>query len=860
MRGAECGTDHLMLRLKLQVLVKSGSHKPRRGENAVGRFDVTKLCGPNVDDRGELTERALFQESVGKKVKESWNSGGSIEEKWKSIKSALCESAELVLGRVKRGNPDWFQESSHLLKPLFEERNRLYTKWLGSGKEDDKKRFLRLRREAKRGAREAKNSWFLRKAAEAQKGQHGGKVVWRCIRDIQRGRKGLVPRRSTVLKDEEGNICKTLEQQQQRWKRHFTEILNVQSKFDPAVLVKARQRPLRPQMADPPLREELEAAICKLKRGKAGGSSGILPEMVRVATCGEEFLDALLKLVEEVWKESSVPRDWSNAVLVPIPKKGDLSNCDNWRGIALLDVVGKVVARVLQERLQELSEEELPESQCGFRKGRSCTDMTFTVRQLVEKSWEHRTKLFMTFIDLKKAYDSIPRCALWTALRKLGVPEKTIQLIRSFHQNMEARISLEGELSEAIEVENDLRQGCCMAPVLFNLYTCLMMECWHAKVKTVAGVGVELKYKVDKKLFRRYTQNALQRELTECMFADDGALLASTRAGAEVAVTEFQSTSSDFGLTVSIPKTKHMVAGREVEDCDRAPIPVRGGEVASVGEFPYLGSIVATDGRVDVEVERRISQASRAFGALRKPVFLDRNLRLETKRKIYQACVLSVLLYGSECWTMLRKHMKKLDAFHHRCIRTIRGITNKQQWTQCIISYEVRRRWGDLETASEKVMKRRLQWLGHLARMSDDRIPKTVLFGWLTQPRPRSGPRKRWRDMVKKDLQQIKVKEEEWYDEAVLSREGWRATCRLQLATQQEARPTTRPTEQAVTCDVCCRSFRRESDRKRHKCRDERQKPISEQKGATQCPSCCRWFHSKGGLAVHRCHSAYSDD
>ena len=84
-----------------------------------------------------------------------------------------------------------------------------------------------------------------------------------------------------------------------------------------------------------------------------------------------------------------------------------------------------------------------------------------------------------------------------------------------------------------------------MAPVLFNLYTCLMMECWHDKVKEVVGVGVELKYKLDKKLFRRYTRNALQRELTECAFVDDGALLASTRACAEVAVMEFQSTSSD---------------------------------------------------------------------------------------------------------------------------------------------------------------------------------------------------------------------------------------------------------------------------------------------------------------------------
>ena len=129
-------------------------------------------------------------------------------------------------------------------------------------------------------------------------------------------------------------------------------------------------------MADPPSMEELEAAICKMRGGKAGGSSGILQEMVRVASCEEELLDALLELMEEVWKESCVPRDWLNALLVPIPKKGNLSNCNNWRGIALLDVVGNVVSRVLQEWQQELTEDELPELQCGFKKERSCTYMT----------------------------------------------------------------------------------------------------------------------------------------------------------------------------------------------------------------------------------------------------------------------------------------------------------------------------------------------------------------------------------------------------------------------------------------------------------------------------------------------------
>ena len=157
---------------------------------------------------------------------------------------------------------------------------------------------------------------------------------------------------------------------------------------------------------------ELKKALGKLKTGKASGDSGILPEMVKAACEEDEFIELVLLLVHSVWEERQVPQEWSDATLVPIPKEGNLSNCNNWRGIALLDVVGKLVARVLQERLQKVAEQELPESQCGFRKGRSCSDMIFTVRQLVEKTIEHGDKLFLVFVDLEKAYDSVPRAAL----------------------------------------------------------------------------------------------------------------------------------------------------------------------------------------------------------------------------------------------------------------------------------------------------------------------------------------------------------------------------------------------------------------------------------------------------------------
>ena len=101
-------------------------------------------------------------------------------------------------------------------------------------------------------------------------------------------------------------------------------------------------------------------------------------------------MDRLLDLVRTTWEEQSVSKDWTDAVLIPIHKKGDLSNCDNWR--SLLDMVGKVIARIRQDRLPQLAKEELPESRCGFCKDRECSDMIFAVRQLVENLWEHQSR------------------------------------------------------------------------------------------------------------------------------------------------------------------------------------------------------------------------------------------------------------------------------------------------------------------------------------------------------------------------------------------------------------------------------------------------------------------------------------
>ena len=185
------------------------------------------------------------------------------------------------------------------------------------------------------------------------------------------------------------------------------------------------QFPLQGVLSDPPGEDEVRRALRRLSVGKAGGHNGVLPDLLKC--CGASLVTHIVTLFTTVWREQRVPAEWRDALLVPVPKNGDLSLCGNWQGISLLDVMGKLFARVLNDRLQLVVEEVVSDTQCGFRTGRGCADMIFCVRQLVEKAIEHNTKIFLLFVDLRKAYDSVLREALWCALRKYGIPENLIE-------------------------------------------------------------------------------------------------------------------------------------------------------------------------------------------------------------------------------------------------------------------------------------------------------------------------------------------------------------------------------------------------------------------------------------------------
>jgi len=177
----------------------------------------------------------------------------------------------------------------------------------------------------------------------------------------------------------------------------------------------------------------------------------------------------LYELFGKIWEMNEIPDDWKEGYLIKLPKKGDLKECKNWRGIMLLPTAGKVLNRIILERLKVEVDKRLREEQAGFRKDRSCADQIATLRIILEQSLEWNSPVYATFVDYEKAFDSVAREVLWKLLRHYGIPEKYITLKQKTYEKCTCRVIHNGVLSELFEKLTGVRQGCLLSPFLFLL-------------------------------------------------------------------------------------------------------------------------------------------------------------------------------------------------------------------------------------------------------------------------------------------------------------------------------------------------------------------------------------------------------
>ena len=146
------------------------------------------------------------------------------------------------------------------------------------------------------------------------------------------------------------------------------------------------------------------------------------------------------EIFEKVWEVESIPDDWMEGHLVKIPKEGDLANCNNYRGITMLSVPGKILSRIILQRLIAALEKVLRDQQMRFRRNRSCTDHIATLRIITEQSLEWNSSLYITFIGFEKAFDSVSHSTLWKILRHYRIPETFISIIQQSYYGSQVRV------------------------------------------------------------------------------------------------------------------------------------------------------------------------------------------------------------------------------------------------------------------------------------------------------------------------------------------------------------------------------------------------------------------------------------
>ena len=807
MCGANCWTDHRLVisKVTFQVLPK---RRPQ-GKNTAKRLDVSKLKCSETKDK--------FIRSLDSKLTNGASVQGDVEEVWKELRDVVYSTAAEHLGHTTRKQQDWFDENDEEIQTLLKKKNNLHRAHQNDPSSISKKAaFTDCRRTVQKRLREMQDTWLSEKADEIQgyADKHDSKRFYNALKAVygpqSSGATPLLSADGATLLTEKSKIL-------ERWAEHFQTVLNRPASINDQAIARLPQVEVNNCLNDPPEVQEVEMAIKQLSDGKAPGSDAIPSEIYK---CGSASLTKQLsELFNLIWNQQIIPQEFKDATIVHLYKrKGLRQSCDNHRGISLLSIAGKILARLMLNRLiDHLERDLLPESQCGFRKGRGTVDMIFAARQLQEKCQEQNKALYSTFVDLTKAFDTVSREGLWKIMAKFGCPARFITIVRQFHEGMMARVLNDGDTSDDFAVTNGVKQGCVLAPTLFSMVFSAMLTDAFSD-----DTGIPIKYRTDGKLFNQRRLHAITKVketvIRDFLFADDCALNALTEQDMQTTVDKFSTACDNFGLTISTVKTEVMHQPAPGMPYRAPSIAVKGKELTAVDKFTYLGSTLSRVVHIDEEVTTRIAKASSAFGRLKDNVWDRRGISISTKLKVYRAVVLTTLLYGSESWTVYARHARQLNHFHTTCLRRLLRI----KWQDKIPDTEVLSR-TNLPSIHTLLQKAQLRWAGHVARMPDSRLPKQLLYGELQEgKRGRGCPKKRYKDTLKASLKAFSINTESWESDAQ-DRPHWRcvvtsgaktAESQKQSAAQEKraarkarAASTSLP-EPSLRCHVCNKLFR----------------------------------------------------
>ncbi|KAL0839312.1 hypothetical protein ABMA28_016056 [Loxostege sticticalis] len=681
------GSDHRLIRAKITLNSKLERYT-KLGKSKSNQLDPLKIRTNEAD------YKSLLKEELGKINSESMK----LDEFSETLNRVVLETSLKVAKKCK-GRRDKFTQETQI---LLQQRRDMITK--GSKNTQKFKELCKTTREHVERDVEA----WKEKTVQCVIEKHRGPKVF--CKALQSGNHQItkIKDMNGVLATDRAKILKVIE--------NYYQVLYSPMTEQPSNINRSKIRNIGSEEIPDIDSDEIWNALSKVKSGKAGGEDGIVPEMLKEG--GESLIAELADLFNRCLSEGNIPKNWENAIVILLYKKGCKADLNNYRPISLLSQTYKLFSKILTNRLTRKLDFYQPREQAGFRQGYSTIDHILAVRVLIEKSTEYQIPIWLAFVDYKKAFDSVETWAVSESLRNARVDNRYINIIESIYSNATLKVAIPYH-TKPVKIQRGVRQGDTISPKLFTLVLEDVFKKldWEDKGLSIAGA-----------------------RLSNLRFADDVVLFASDPEELQTMVHELHNASLNVGLEMNLTKTKVMTTDTE----STAVIKVRGTPLEIVNKYVYLGQEVKLGKEnQETEINRRVRLGWAAFAKL--DFAFRMNLTSSQKARIYNQCILPVLTYGAETWVTTKAILQKLIVTQRAMERRLVGVSLRDRMTN---------KWLRKESKVSDIVKRianlKWQWAGHIARKSDSWCKDLLEWRPWEHKRPVGRPQMRWKDDIRK--------------------------------------------------------------------------------------------------------------
>jgi len=721
-RGPTCSSDHYLLKTKIYIKArKKENSSQRRTQNQYINSEPKKY---NLKGLDEESTKWLYRNRLDEKLQENL-AFESPEKHYQHIKDCIHGAALEALGKYEETRtaqkPYWWDDE---IEKDIEDKRKKHQQYLSSRKTEHKLAYKEAQTRVREKIVVKKNeSWEKQcKRIDTYLGGKRNTESWRILKNMRKNRK----------KD----IITTISTQQ--WESYFKELLTEerpQFKEEPYTQnLRTMGSPVRITI------EEVKKQSSFLKNNRAPGPGDIYGELIKYGS--NKLFYHLAKLFQTCINKQEVPEEWKESHLTTIFKKGDRNKCDNYRGIAVTNTVSRVYGKILKMKIEKEYQNNEAEEQAGFRSGRSTIDHLFTITQIIEKKVAYDQELHLLFVDIKKAYDSVPLNKLWKALETTNINVELIKAVKTLYGGAKTKIKQGKIISHGFMPTKGLKQGCCLSPTLFKIFLEQALNEWKQKCRTM---GLPLN----------------ENTLYTLSFADDQVVISQDYEDLEYMTRKLIEQYDKWGLEVNLEKTEYMCIGGEQRDLQLN----NGLVIKRCTEYKYLGMKLSHNGTLDEAIKDRNTQGRKAISLL-NGVLWDRNINRENKTRIYKTIVKSIITYSSEVWPLKDRTTKMLEATEMDFWRRAAGRSRMEKVT----NIRIREIMKVKHTIADDIMDKQLVWFGHVQRMEITRIPKQIIE-WKPGGRRRRGrPRRSWRCGIDEEIRDRGLEDTNWDN-----REDWRS-------------------------------------------------------------------------------------